>query len=673
MENIIYIINKIRIANDIRNIFKIFIFLLLLLFSTIVNSVQAESIQAYDHSSGNRECYTCHNSTHATAFQPKIDSQNTNPVKTGSQITSVNSLPINQVNIQATTDVLGNITLITSIGQDWYQQGIYGPSADNSVMDGSWGWTFFDEDPQSGFITPNESVTQRNNIYALLLDDGNNSNPISGAQVMANVTYWTYDGTNYVSNNQSVQLIEDINHRGLYIGRFNFYGGTPYSGYGMDWCDGCHKTNYYGGQDINIGYFPGNYTILIKAESGNKIINEDSSFEVTPWGCEDCHGSGNRHRSSQPDRHIVSADMDSACYTCHSVTEVVGMYNAGNPHQNTAHININCMDCHTNRGLDSSFGGVTFNNGGINNAPIPQYSYNTIQLNRGTHLSLLCTDCHKDLVLPNPQGGYKSDNYTINDTINRYNPNFASIKQFQDYYAINVTGEGSFNISFDWDGIANIGFYLYPPNFNPRNFTNLPYAQGSTFTNKPEIYGNTTPATGLWILQIYGYNLNGAGDIWVGELQPPINYTINSTYPIQHKDMPSTPECNSCHNSTALGKAFTNDNIPDWNPGFAHVDTNNDGTPDIQCRMCHNAMHDITIKDCQSCHTTAPTSHPISDPEFNQYTPARCLACHGDPHEVSSAGGTDCIACHAPNDVNISKFARHANINTSDGTNNVTN
>jgi len=76
-------------------------------------------------------------------------------------------------------------------------------------------------------------------------------------------------------------------------------------------------------------------------------------------------------------------------------------------------------------------------------------------------------------------------------------------------------------------------------------------------------------------------------------------------------------------------------------------------------------MHNITIKGCQICHTTAPVNHPIKEPVFAQYTPSQCLECHGGPHEVTSAGGTDCIACHNPTDVNISLFGLHANINTS--------
>jgi len=283
-------------------------------------------------------------------------------------------------------------------------------------------------------------------------------------------------------------------------------------------------------------------------------------------------------------------------------------------------------------------------------------------------------------MLPDPSGGYRPDNYTISNTINAYDPSFASLNKFSDYYVINITQGGPLNVSFDWEGTSNIGFYLYPPNFNPKNRStplspnkgDYPYYDGATFINKPEKFSNNTPLSGDWILEVYGYDLIAGDWIWFGILQAPINYTIKSTYPIERKDLPKIPECNDCHNSGASDGAFTTDQIPDWNPGFAHVDTNNDGAPDIQCRMCHDAMHDITVKNCRDCHTTAPINHPIQEPLFDQYTPAECLNCHGDPHVVTSAGGTDCIACHSQ-DVNISLFGRHGKINDSNLAGNVTN
>ncbi|NJD78883.1 MAG: hypothetical protein FIB08_17620, partial [Candidatus Methanoperedens sp.] len=495
------------------------------------------------------------------------------------------------------TNVTGNITMVTSAGQNWYQQGIYGPNQSAIATDKSWGWTFFDETfinggYPSGYTEPPEKTTQRNHIYALLLDDGNNSNPIKNAQVTADVTYWLFDGVNYTDHASQIQLTEDPNHNGLYNGTFYFYGGQP-----DGTCGGCHSA--HGGNDANIGYFPGNYTATITAQADNKISTSQVSFEVTAWGCEDCHGSGNPHQTKL-------LGIDSYCYLCHGMNEILhAKDDAGNPHQNTAHRNIQCTDCHTNKALDSqTFNGVSFIQGGIdNNRSLPQYNFVSKQLNSGSHTNLDCVYCHNNLSLPTPPGGFKADNYTILSTANNFTPGFTSIQQFQDYYVINVIPDGPLNVTLDWEGTSNIGFYLYPPNFNPGNRTtnfssdkgDYPYYNGSTFTNKPENYTNITPLPGKWMLLVYGYDYIRIGGLKYGQLQSPLNYTINSTYPIQQKPLPSIPECNSCHNSNGEGKAFTTDRIPNWNPGFAHVDTNNDGTPDIQCRMCHNAMHDITI------------------------------------------------------------------------------
>lgn len=478
-------------------------------------------------------------------------------------------------------------------------------------------------------------------------------------------TYWIYDNVSYTNHTVPVQLTEDTNRKGFYSGRFDFYGGTSYADYGMRECDGCHSS-IYGFSDTQIGYFPGNYTVSIRAEADGKIKSTNLNFEVTPWGCEDCHGSGNRHRAS--------ADMDSACFICHGINSISGMSDAGNPHQIADHRSIQCTDCHTNKGLNSqTFNGVTFTSGGLN-GNVPQYNSNSVQLNKGKHSSMVCIDCHNNLTLPEPSGGFGS--YTVSGTVNSYDPSFASLEQFEEYYVINVESSDPLSISLNWDSAANLGFYLYPPDFNPNHSVSPPYYDGATPTTKPEIYNNIAPMEGKWILQVYGYDLKydfPGWNTWGGVLKPPINYTVTSTHPIQKKDLPSTPECNSCHNSNGVGNASTSDIIPDWNPGFAHVDTNGDGTLDIQCRMCHDSMHEITVKDCHNCHSVAPVNHPIKEPEFAKYTPVQCLNCHGDPHKVTSAGGTDCVACHSPGDVNISLFGRHAIINDSNGGGNVTN
>ena len=211
---------------------KFIIFLLIICIITVPSlAVSLHEIQGGIPE--NKTCADCHTS------HQRMD------IPSGPSTISIANTPSisnpNSIQSFEATNVVGNITLISNLGQNWYQQGIYGPNTSN---DSSWGWTFFDENPSSGFITPSENVTQRQNIYALLLDDGNNSNPISGATVVANVTYWTYDNVSYSNHTIPIQLAEDTNRKGFYTGRFDFYGGTSYEGYDMRNCDGCHSSIY---------------------------------------------------------------------------------------------------------------------------------------------------------------------------------------------------------------------------------------------------------------------------------------------------------------------------------------------------------------------------------------------------------------------------------------------
>lgn len=365
--------------------------LVLFLCLSAIGTSSADSISdihnSLDEKLGDSECLRCHTSHNIPGTQ-------TLPAN------NIKALQTSQSS-QSPTQVIGDITLITSMGQNWYQQGI------NGLGPKTWGWTFFDEIYDNGGyptnkIMPPEQITQRNNIYTLLLDSGNNSAPINGAQVSANVTYWLYDGSNYTSNTNRVDLTEDTNHSGSYSGNFYFKGGPIKNGYGCSYCHLMHGQN-----TPQVGYFPGNYSAIITALSDNKISTKEIRFEVTPWGCEDCHGSPNPHKSK-------SALSGEACYTCHSLNGI-GHADAENPHQNTAHRSIDCTKCHTNKTLSSqTFNGVTFEPGGINNnRSVPKYENIITQLNGGTHSNLTCTYCHKDLTLPIQQGSYKEDNYTI--------------------------------------------------------------------------------------------------------------------------------------------------------------------------------------------------------------------------------------------------------------------
>jgi len=92
---------------------------------------------------------------------------------------------------------------------------------------------------------------------------------------------------------------------------------------------------------------------------------------------------------------------------------------------------------------------------------------------------------------------------------------------------------------------------------------------------------------------------------------------------------------------------------------------------EADCRNCHGYVgdrHHMLVargeKVCTDCHIMK------YDNQTHMYYPEvirDCLVCHPIQNHV------DCVTCHTPEDVNISLFGRHSNINTSDGDNNVTN
>lgn len=165
--------------------------------------------------------------------------------------------------------------------------------------------------------------------------------------------------------------------------------------------------------------------------------------------------------------------------------------------------------------------------------------------------------------------------------------------------------------------------------------------------------------------------------------------------------IPSTNYCDYCHgpNANELFQA-KNKTISEFN----HDNSTWDGT--ATCRTCHSnsgaaadplagdssSFHDLTTElgdvfngtptttaDCVICHiqkderfVIAP-SPPISHPDTSGMTPQDCSVCHGDNrHNVAGS----CINCHAIKTtryyVNTSLFAKHKNVNTNDGPDNIT-
>lgn len=519
------------------------------------------------------------------------------------------------------------------------------------------GWYVDDINVASGMMT----------IYS---DDA--ETPITVKTLNVNITYphltilnptdplTTASTLQYSTHVQNVDLQEDIEHPGTYLGYFKY--------------------------DPFAEQYSGNYSVILNTIINDSQVTASTYFDTTLFGCQGCHNK----RQGGVETSFAHGDgggMKSCMFVCHGSSRgfyggsppfmgpqlttnpmhvhemqyghtggfLQGMYYPQPNYTVQSHVSsTTCLQCHTS---------FLHDNTGPDTANIGSYIlYGTnIGFSSGTHENLSCEYCHGSLTYPEiPQNQYQ-----LQGRLGNYTPSFTSHESFTDTYIIAVNRQDNLSITINGDNTDSIELYSIGPVDNTSKAL-----QGPCGGNPCDVAGSLAspinmnipyPYIGTWIVKIIKLQ------------EGTVNYSISSNYPIERKPIIKIPECNSCHNPGGAGKANTIDDIPNWNPGFAHADSNNDGNLDVQCRMCHDAMHNIIIKDCHTCHSTAPLNHPIKEPIFSQYTPSQCLECHGDPHKVTSAGGTDCIACHSPDDVNISKFARHANINTSDGTGVVTN
>ncbi|VVB89207.1 Cytochrome c7 c [uncultured archaeon] len=464
----------------------------------------------------------------------------------------------------------------------------------------------------------------------------------------------------YTQHIQQVPLQEDISHPGTYSGYFDYASfGEQYSG---------------------------NYTITLDAAINGTPITAAAQFQTTIFGCQNCH----YRRDSDIETSYIHGEgggIQSCTYLCHSGSR--GFYVGSDPSQpfmgppltaNPMHVHemqyghsggflqgawysqppydisshvtaTSCTQCHTS---------FLHDNTGTDTANIASYTLKgtSIGFSSGTHNNLTCENCHGTLNYP----AIPQDQFQLKGELGASKLTFTSYESFTDTYIISVNGAENLTITITGENTTkNVELYTIGPVDNTATALQGPCGGNPCNTvqslSTPINMNITGPFMGTWIVKLI--------QLQDGE----IKYTISSNYPIQRKPIIRIPECNSCHNPGATGKAFTTDQIPDWNPGFAHADANGDGLPDVQCRMCHNAMHNITIKDCHTCHTTAPVNHPISEPSFSQYTQSQCLACHGDPHKVTAAGG-GCVGCHSSPGtryyVNTSLFGRHTFISGAD-------
>lgn len=449
-------------------------------------------------------------------------------------------------------------------------------------------------------------------------------------------------GFSYSPQVQQVNLQENVAHPGTYFGYFTYVSFAQ--------------------------YYQGDYNVDLNTNIGGTPVTGSTQFKTTMYGCQNCHNSYNNAETSFLHTNHAMGECAKVCHTgsrglfgviymgpplsanpMHLHDMIYGHYGGwgdtgGQTSYNvSAHINVSCKSCHTPFIHDDT---------GPDTAQVASLTLRGTNMTylSGTHSGMTCESCHGDLSYPNiPQG-----QYTLSGVLQNYTPSFTSSISFTDTFVVDVNGLENLTVSVTGDN-KYVWMNLIGPIDNTSTGLQGPCEHGypcHSFSSMPTSVNIVNPYRGRWLVNLIMMQEGKA------------NYTITSSYPIERKHVVKIPECNECHKPSSTGKTNSAFEIPKWNPGFAHADANGDGVLDVQCRMCHDSMHNITVKTCQTCHSKAPVGHFVQDPEFGSYTAAQCLTCHGDPHKVT--GGGRCIDCHS-NDVNISKFGRHANMSTNDG------
>ncbi|NOQ33252.1 MAG: hypothetical protein GQ567_03510 [Methanosarcinales archaeon] len=327
---------------------------------------------------------------------------------------------------------------------------------------------------------------------------------------------------------------------------------------------------------------------------------------------------------------------------------------------------VDCIDCHT-KFIHDDTGSVQYH------VALPPALRGT-NITYGVHSNVSCEKCHGDLSYPEFTSGVRSLDGALND----YVPEFMSYEESTETYIIEVDGTAGINVTVvaeDTDhaflvslvgpvdntttGLGDLnesdpwrGTYLLPSVDGTAIFRaggKICYPYGEylnvvTFDTSP-------PEQGTWVARILARSTGK------------FNYTITSNHNIAQKPVIHIPwNCSECHQAsppTGCEDAETELTIPDWdNYGLAytHTDIGDDGSDDVTCRACHNALHDVGILDCVKCHQTPPGGHTSIYSNYANYlatTYKDCLRCHNDPHyEPERAAGGDCADCHLSGGMN---------------------
>jgi hypothetical protein len=359
---------------------------------------------------------------------------------------------------------------------------------------------------------------------------------------------------------------------------------------------------------------------------GHAPVEKNTSFLVTPIACGKlgCH-SGHIGSTAvcSSDYCDVGGGM-AECAKCHGNIWLAFWgtgYKTVHPHEVEAHrTGLNCSSCHI------------YQLHGVHNSTA-----------LGAGLDDRCTNCHGNLAFPDFSGSAM----TVSDTIGSYRPSYASDRENVKTYLMNKSNSSAFSLTLDWmDPGVDLDLYVFNSSGALTGY--------SATSGKPEVYTGT-PSAGIYIIKVI-YYLDFEYFPWIPDSSAPedFNLTTDQGYPFLEKPIidrtgPSW-NCSRCH--PLAGSPFKS--VQEWesyrpNGSYSHADVNGDGGQDVECRFCHNPLHNVTVRDCSDCHADKQKHNAV----------VNCTVCHGQstghtPQYFNGTGGYtsnrslagSCPTCH---------------------------
>lgn len=458
-------------------------------------------------------------------------------------------------------------------------------------------------------------------------------------------------------------------------------------------CISCHDINVPVGANKRID------SAAIKQGVHSNLNNGSGTqplgFDPVNEACWACHGDGTQPAVQHPANYMIPY----SCGDCHNRTANLSYTNSSRfsniterkvsehiqppyyEHINSTinNSNANCQGCH-----DKSK--IVFSDSGLSTAAnVSHYASRTALVNPSTNCSL----CHK-----NAQNASEYWANTIDHPARSQNDSFCdnchNTTGSADLHDLNLTKPNNIHVGFDWQNddnneITPIGANEACRSCHGTHNTVYRICEDCHISGKvgPVIdsftrsdINDTIPVVSAHTNFSSAVNVPNQSAVYSpSELQK----TFSSCYSFNNGSLEGTCHGNSFKNISASSGYYAFKRISnDTRSTPYHFTQTIDRLPDTtDCIFCHNQSVAVTRKAWGNATQFTAGKHEWYQGSNN----SKCWNCHVttgeapvDFHSDSvTKGGGDCISCHVPADVNISKFAGHANINKTDGEGNVTN